>query len=202
MFTATDFPLSQNDLLLKRHGYNLVEECAQAVALASFRPGSSVLDVASGGGRMAFCLAAAGFDTTSGDIDPATIEQTRAKLAFMGAAAPRFMLLDACAMNLADASVPALASANAIHEMPDPEKMLRECARVLTPDGAALFTDFSDKGFDTIDLVHKELFGRLHTRGKIGGEEITALLGTLFSDVSVRALPLNRAWLCRGKKNG
>ena len=197
MFTTKDFPLSDNDIALGRLGYSMVEECAQAVALADFGPGLDALDVATGGARMAFALASSGLRTRSGDIDRAMLDAAAAKLAFMGPAAPEFFTLDACDMALPDGSVSALACAHAVHEMDEPGRLLAECHRVLRPGGTALIMDFSALGFDVIDRVHGEMFGRSHRRGNMQGGEVSSALRALFAEVREEQTALNLVWICR-----
>jgi SAM-dependent methyltransferase len=194
------FPGTASDRELKQRGYDLVAEHRRAVELAGFAAGDSVLDVATGSGRLAYALARAACRVVTGDIDPQVIRDTRERLGPVTCGAIEFRVLDAAHLDAADATIPALATANALHHLEDPERALEEMARVLTNDGKLLVVEFNEHGFEVIDGVHQVVRGGRHQRGGISAMAICEFLRSRFERVEHHLLPLNNVWIANGKR--
>lgn len=197
--TILEYPKNRTDLLLGDLGFNLPEECREVLAIARLDPGTPVLDVGTGSGRMAGVLSDAGHTVYSGDVSCDAFLKLRDRLGDLGARRITFAPLDATCMPFPNGSFKAIVCANALHEMQEPKAVLSEMTRVCSRDGVLVVTDFNDKGFEVMAEVHRQLYGRDHTRGSIASDEISRDLSSCFSSVQHYGLALNNVWIASGK---
>lgn len=186
---------SESDRKLAALGFNLLNEDREAVRLAGFGPGAAVLDVATGSGRMLMALVEAGCRVVSGDISEDVMRQTRERLGAVADRVAGFRVLDAARMDLADDSIDNIATANSMHHMQEPRRVLDEMTRVLKPQGRLLLVEFNANGFDVIGRVHREVHGGDHDRGGIAVGQIEDFLRAHFASVERHDLPLNHVWI-------
>jgi SAM-dependent methyltransferase len=109
---------------------------------AQLRPGMRVLDLASGVGDPALSIAAAvgpSGRVTASDMGPGMISLAEELARKEGLANIEFREANAEALPFADASYDVLTCRFGIMFFPDLAKALRECLRVLKPDGRAAF---------------------------------------------------------------
>lgn len=107
--------------------------------------GQRVLEIAAGPGDTGFMAAprlGAG-RLLSTDIAPAMVEVARKRGAELGVRNVDFRVLDAQAMDFADASFDGVLCRWGFMLMPDPAAALRECRRVLVPGGRLVFAVFT-----------------------------------------------------------
>jgi ubiquinone/menaquinone biosynthesis C-methylase UbiE/acyl-coenzyme A thioesterase PaaI-like protein len=194
------FPGTPSDRELSNLGYDLVGEHRRAIALAGFGATLPVLDVATGSGRMAFALAEAGCRVVSGDIDPEAVRETRERLGAITRDAVTFRVFDAARLDLPDTSQAGVATADSLHHMAEPQRVLGEMVRVLRDDGALLVVEFNPHGFQVMDDVHRAIHGRPHGRGGLSSQAICEWLWARFESVAHHVLPLNDVWIARGKR--
>jgi ubiquinone/menaquinone biosynthesis C-methylase UbiE/acyl-coenzyme A thioesterase PaaI-like protein len=194
------FPGTASDQMLRELGYDLMGEHRRAVGLAGFSATDTVLDVATGSGRMAFALAAANCRVLSGDIDDAVVRETRERVGALTGAAVTFCVLDAAHLDQPDASFAGVATANSLHHMEEPERVLEEMTRVLGDEGRLLIVEFNEHGFRVMDRVHRVIHQRPHEQGKLTSQAICAFLRTRFGSVEHHMLPLNDVWIAGGKR--
>jgi ubiquinone/menaquinone biosynthesis C-methylase UbiE len=106
------------------------------------KPGSEVLDVGTGAGRVALALARLGFRATGIDLSPAMVAAARAAAARLQLDAA-FAEGDATALPFADARFDgAIFACNGIGHLPRPAMgaCLRELARVVRPGGVVILS--------------------------------------------------------------
>ncbi len=184
--------LSERDALL-------ISEYDMALDLAHFGDQDTVLDVATGSGRMLLQLLHRGCSVVSGDIDHEALNRARERLGDL-AGKPTLVILDAHNLQFGDCSFHAVTFANAIHEIDDPRGVLDEITRVLTANGKLLVVEFNLQGFELMELHHRMQGKGEHPKGEMSSEEIDRYLRSSFDQVEVWESSITHAWVASGKK--
>lgn len=140
---ASAWSESANEALLARGELTPRPRVARAIELLRLAPGLRVLDIACGRGEVPALASRAGAEAVGIDYSDASIAFAANVRRTLGEArAGRFELVqgDACALPFADASFDRVAMLDIVeHLVPDQlERMFREVARVLRPDGYAV----------------------------------------------------------------
>ena len=102
--------------------------------------GADVLDVATGAGHTAFCLARAGFKVTASDLTPAMLQRVREGSVERGLAIATRQH-SAEALPYPDGTFALVTCRVAPHHFSSPTDFVRECARVLRPGGYFVVID-------------------------------------------------------------
>ncbi|MFA5167336.1 MAG: class I SAM-dependent methyltransferase [Candidatus Omnitrophota bacterium] len=152
--------------LFLKFGYNLDRE--REVILEQVSPlRGKILEAGTGKGHFASALAKRGLTFTSFDISKE--ERDLAKLYL------KFQLLDGFAdlrvengehLSFKDECYDMVFSINTLHHFTQPHKVLGELIRVLKPGGKMILSDFTAKGFKSMDQIHA-LEGNVHDRGTV-----------------------------------
>lgn len=179
----------------------LIRDYDSALDLAGFGEGDTVLDVATGSGRMLLQMLKRGCSVVSGDIDPEALDRAKERLGDL-AGKPVLVVMDAHKLPFDDESFGAVAVANAIHELDDARGALDEVRRVLTRDGRLLVTEFNSTGFELMELHHRIQGRGEHRRGEMSTEQIDRYLRSWFERVETRELGITHAWVASGKRDG
>ena len=142
--TAAEIGYTTADLAAAPDGANLGLGCGNPIAIASIRPGETVLDLGSGAGFDAFL--AAGRVGPQGrviglDMTPQMVERARANAAAGGHANVEFRLGDIEQMPVESDSVDLVISNCVLNLVPDKAAAFREIARVLRPGGRLAVAD-------------------------------------------------------------
>jgi ubiquinone/menaquinone biosynthesis C-methylase UbiE len=185
--------------MLREREAVLISEHAAALDLAGFDARDTILDVATGSGRMLLQLVQRGYSVVSGDVDREALERARERLGDLSDK-PTLVIMDAHRLQFDDDSFAAATLANAIHEISDPAGALDEIARVLISEGKLLVTEFNAEGFRLMELHHRMLGRGDHSRGEMSTEEIDQYLRTCFDHVETREFSLTRAWVASKKR--
>jgi ubiquinone/menaquinone biosynthesis methyltransferase len=112
------------------------------IDLASPRPGSTALDLATGTGDIAFALTSRGARTVGLDVTKRMIELARAKIV-PGAAAPAFLVGDMLALPFPEQSFEIVTAGYGLRNVPNLPAAIDEIRRVLKPGGQMLSLDFN-----------------------------------------------------------
>lgn len=197
--TEPVYPITVVDRFLKDNGYCLLDEDIEAVKSSNVSKDYPVLDIATGNGRMAFVLASLGFTTITGDISSEVLTRAINRVAEFFPGKLSFTILDALSLPYPDGSFHGITSANALHELSNPMKMIQEMTRVCNQDGTILVLDFNENGFDMISKAHLNIQNKKHRRGSANYDEIDAYLRNHFREVDFYKLPLNNYWVAHQK---
>jgi len=141
--------------LFKRYGYDM-EEARQKVLERAGKISEPILDVGTGPGRMAYTLANAGFRVTSIDISKET--QNVAKIyanRFKVLGRIKFMNMDAQNLKFKDERFSTVVSANLLHDVKNPHKVMQEMVRVTRRCGKVIISDLNRKGKDLVNKVYR-----------------------------------------------
>ncbi len=115
-----------------------------------------VLDVGCGGGLLAEAMAIEGFQTVGLDASLPSLDAARTHVATLDASLdgpPRYVGGDAQRLPFRDGSVDAVLCADIIEHLDEPDRLLRETARVLRPHGLLLFDTPNRTWFSRIGLI-------------------------------------------------
>lgn len=123
------------------HSSRVASRAQQFVQTIDPRPWERLLDVGCGNGAAAIHLATMlGLDVTGVDVDAEQIELATA--AGDGLAAVRFLVADATRLPFDDGEFDLVYTNKTTHHIRDWQRALAEMARVLTPGGQLLYSDF------------------------------------------------------------
>lgn len=155
--------IAEREAQFLRLGYD--SPAAVAFVLAQAQPlGGNVLEIGTGKGRFLAALAKTVDRVTTVDIDPQ--EQQIARLNARAAGVEgkiQFVLQDAAHLPWPDQTFDAVVTMNAIHHIKDFPTVLEEMLRVVKPGGQIVLADFSPRGFQIMERLHRSE-GRTHER--------------------------------------
>jgi ubiquinone/menaquinone biosynthesis C-methylase UbiE len=104
------------------------------------------------------------------DVSPTSLAESQARLALHGVAAELIRLReDATTLPLPDASVDLVHSSGVLHHTPDPERIMREFARILKPGGVAQIMVYN---YDSLWLHLYVAYSRMLVEGLYAGKNM------------------------------
>jgi ubiquinone/menaquinone biosynthesis C-methylase UbiE len=157
----------QRDALFRRFGYNSTASLKFILAKVLPLPGH-VLEIGTGKGRFLAAMAKHADRITTLDAD---VEQQRAAKLHVRRTQTghriRFVAHNAEHLPWPDARFDTVASVNTFHHLERPRRVFKEMLRVLKPGGKLVLCDFSPRGFQVFDRIHR-FEGGTHPRLKNG----------------------------------
>ena len=143
---ARELGYAEEDLAALPEGANLGLSCGNPTALTALMPGEVVLDLGSGAGLDVFIAARKVGPTGRAigiDMTPEMISRARANATKVGATNVEFRLGEIENLPAADRSVDVVISNCVINLSPHKERVFREIARVLKPEGRVAVSDMA-----------------------------------------------------------
>lgn len=155
--------MQEREALFLRHGYDSAASLAFALA-QSLPLAGHVLEIGTGRGRFLSALAQHATRITTLDVDKAQQRAAKLHISKTKAGHPiRFVLHNAEQLPWRDAHFGAVVSMNTFHHLDHPMRVFNEMMRVVQPGGKLVLCDFSLRGFQIFDRIHR-LEGRTHPR--------------------------------------
>jgi len=127
-----------------------------------------ILDAGTGKGHFALALAKAGYKFVTFDISPEEQRFAKLNLAYFGLEkSADFRIENGEHTSFKSGSFDNVFAVNVLHHLKKPYKFIDELIRVISPEGKIILSDFTRKGFEVLDKIHK-MEGNKHEVGEIG----------------------------------
>ena len=177
------------DLEAAPEGANLGLGCGNPVALASLKPGETVLDLGSGAGFDAF-LASKRVGPEGRvigvDMTPQMIERSSTLARTHGYANVEFRLGDIESLPVADAAVDAIISNCVVNLSTDKARVFREAFRVLKPGGRLMVSDLVlVRPLPEAVAQHMDAYGACIAGALLKADYLAAIEAAGFANVAV-----------------
>ena len=171
-----------------RHGLDRDGMTSFVVDKAEPLPGK-ILDIGTGRGFTAVELARRGAGVTTIDMSEEMLKSAYLHAVDAGLADRiEFQLADGGDLPFEEGCFEAVIMINVLHHLENPAAVLPEIARVLMPGGRLIVSDFTDRGFDILEEIHR-LEGREHDRH--AGETVDGFAARL-DDVGMKCIGRDR----------
>ena len=182
-----EYRKTRNEQFLS-HGLDRDGMTSFAVNKAEPLPGR-VLDIGTGRGFTAVELARRGAGVTTIDMSEEMLKSAYLYAVDTGVAGKiEFHLADVGDIPFEEGSFEAVTMINVLHHLENPGAVLPEIARVLMPGGRLVVADFTDRGFDILEKIHREE-GQGHDRH--AGETVDGFAARL-DDVGMKCVCRDR----------
>lgn len=165
---------AERDELFLRHGLDRASSTSFVIDTAEPLE-ERVLDIGTGKGLAAVELARRGARVTTVDLSE---NDLRAAYLLASSAGVEdrieFHHADARTLPFGDDSFRLVTMINVVHHLEDAPAVLAEIARVLAPGGRLVMSDFTDRGFEILEGIHRE---ERHVHDRREGATIDGLTG-------------------------
>lgn len=188
-------PSSQSDDLLRQWGYDLTGEYVEVLLKAGLEKPRTILELATGTGRMSAVLTRLGHKIITGDITQDRRSDVEKRITQIYLSQVAFIKLDMERLPFADNSVDSIVCMNTLHELEHPRQCLQEIIRVHSRKGPLIVGDFNDLGFDMMLRLHRVVYGNDHSTGSLTMTEAKPMLQQFFPHLSERRTLLNVSFI-------
>lgn len=141
--------------LYKSYGYDNEKE--RLFIINSAEPfGGKVLEAGTGKGHLALEIAKKGHELVTYDVDDTNQRYARMNVASAGLSAKvKFLIKSKEKLSFQDKSFDTVFCVNTLHHLQNSAVVLDELLRVLSGSGVLILSDFTQKAFDVMDVIHK-----------------------------------------------
>lgn len=161
--------------LYKKFGYDINKE-RRSILEKALPLSGKVLEVGTGKGYFTLELAKEGYSFTSVDISEEEQKLARLNVEYLGLDKKvDFRTENAEHLSFDDESFDVIFLINTVHHLANSFKVIDELARIVTPEGKIVLSDFSAEGLRVVDKVHASE-GRRHPVSKINLADIEKYL--------------------------
>ncbi|MDQ7816171.1 MAG: class I SAM-dependent methyltransferase [Melioribacteraceae bacterium] len=195
MIDLNSIPKSENDQLLNKWGYDLLEEYYRFISSADFSPDNLILDIATGTGRAVSILSRMGYNVITGDSSFEIKHESEKRITEEHISKVRFIKLNLEKIPFPDKSIGNIVCLNTIHELENPITCLNEIVRVYSGKGKFVIADFNDKGYDVMDKLHTKRYGKLHRRGNISQKQLQNFIHEYYCNFTEINTKLNTGYI-------
>ena len=172
-------------LLFKKYGYDMNEARRRVLKRAGIIK-EPILDVGTGPGRMAYVLAQAGFGLMTIDISDEVREVARLYARrFKVLTKIKFLNMDAEDLRFSSSTFNAVFSANLLHDVKNPARVVEEMIRVCKAEGKIIISDLNKSGESLVNKVYR-INKEVH-RSKV--VDLDKIVGKRFK---LRNIPFNK----------
>ena len=187
----SSIPPSESDRLLRSWGYDLTGEYEEIVCKTPLPPHSTILELATGTGRMTSVLTRLGFRVVTGDLDLAQRQRAEERITNAYLPLVQFLQLNMESLPFQDHAIPFLVCMNTLHELANPQKAFSELIRVHDPRGVLIIGDFNETGFGVMERLHQVVYAGHHSLGTMPLKEIEPTLQSRYQYIRSIETPLN-----------
>ncbi len=158
-------------ILFKQLGYDMHLERKKVMQQAG-RIKEPILDVGTGPGRMAYTLAKEGFGVTTIDISSKAQAVARLYARKYGVLSRiKFLIMDAERMKFPDGEFATVFSANLLHDVRQPRKVVEEMIRVTRKGGKLVISDLNREGRKLVNCAYRR-DSKVHRSGVINFSQV------------------------------
>ncbi len=197
-FPFENIPHSQSDKLLHSQGYDLIQEYVSIVQQLP-QPHSTVIELATGTGRMCTVLSHFFQTVITGDISLLNFPRAQQRIPKQYLERVNFLQLNMERLPFCSGSIPTIVCTNTLHEVENPKLCLQEMIRAVRSDGILVVGDFNNTGFEVMQKIHETVYHNNHNEGSISLNEIEEILRSHFRSVTLFSTPLNLTFFAESK---
>jgi len=158
--------------LYRKYGYDILEERRRFLSWLERLP-EPVLEIGTGRGYFTLVLGMQGYNVISIDPDFEAVEFAKSLLSSQGEFVNVDLLIGSGdSIPLPNRSVGSVVMFNLWHHLEDVDKLISEIGRVIRPGGTLAVVDFSQAGFDLVDKIHQEVYGKSHLVVRQGFDDL------------------------------
>ncbi len=148
----------------KKQGFDRIKNYNKIITLSE-PLGEKILEIGTGKGYQAIEIAKRGYKFISLDIDKESVKFATMNLKYLNLKDNvQIIMMDAVNTSFPDKYFNSIITSDSLHHLDKPQSVFNEMLRLIKDDGKIIIAEFTDKGFNILDNIHK-MEGRTHSRG-------------------------------------